>query len=62
MNETQAYALEDIRAFLIKRQWIGDILLPDGEFQKLKDRELQLDGNRQDYLYAYIDGYKEAKR
>jgi hypothetical protein len=60
------YALEDIRAFFVRRQWLaGD--RPDGtllewdEFNDLHTRKLSLPAKRAAFLRAWIDGWNRAK-
>lgn len=55
------YEFQDVRAFVIKRKWLTQILLKAGEYDLLKERTLRFDKERAKYIRAFIDGYMEAR-
>lgn len=59
--EVKPYGLEDVRGFLVKRQWLVERFMSPQEFESLKDRTLLLTKERSDYVRAFADGWTAAK-
>lgn len=57
-----SYALEDVRCFVIKRQWLAEhIGLNQDEFASLKKRSLSIPKKRLAIMRAFMFGYMKAR-
>lgn len=61
------YPFEDIRGFIVKRQWLLrlrnplDYMITEQEYEPLKARQLKIDNPRAIRLRAFIEGWITAK-
>jgi hypothetical protein len=53
---------DDVRQFVIKRQWLVDVFISKEDFANLKIRNLQFTKKELDHWTAFIGGYKWGRR
>ena len=65
MKDVKEYLWEDIRNFIVKRQWLLSKCVPymitEQEYEALKTRKLQINRSREVRLRAFIEGWQAAK-
>ena len=62
LTKQPTYPFEDIRNFLVRRQWfVSERLLSGDEYTKLLSRELVISRNRAAIIRAFMEGYLYAK-